>query len=103
MERTIAVWFANGTPVRLVWEGQRLRVNDTPTPLSPADILWHPAITHPPAAHWRGWRFQAVDEAGRAGVFDIRRFEGQDNWRLIAVYDYALENRQGAVTRRAGR
>jgi hypothetical protein len=96
MERAIAVWFVNETPVRLVWEGQRFRVNDTPTPLRPEDILWHPAITHPPKASWLGWRFQAVDEHGNAAVFDIRQFETGPHWQLVAVHDY-LPQEQHAV------
>ncbi len=82
------MWFVNETPVRLVWEGQRFRVNDTPTPLRQEDIWWHPAITHPPRASWRGWRFQAVDEHGNAAVFDIRQFETHPHWQLVAVHDY---------------
>lgn len=85
MDREVAVWFVDGVPVRLVWEGRRYRVNDTPTPLAPDDV-WHPAITHPPRA-WHGWRFQAVDTEGRASVFDIRRFESQQHWQLVAVHD----------------
>lgn len=89
----IAVWFANDKPVRVIWEGQRFRVNDTPTPLSPEDIWWHPAITHSPRSSWCGWRFQAVDEAGAAAVFDIRQFETQSFWQLIAVHDYPAQQR----------
>jgi len=97
MERTIAVWFVNETPVRLVWEGERFRVNDTPTPLRPEDVMWHPAITHPPRASWRGWRFQAIDERGIAAVFDIRQFEKSPHWQLVAVHDY-LPREHSAVT-----
>jgi hypothetical protein len=88
MERAIAVWFVNETPIRLVWEGQRFGVNDTPTPLRPEDIWWHHAITHPPRASWRGWRFQAVDKHGNAAVFDIRQFKTHPHWQLVAVHDY---------------
>ncbi len=98
MERTVAVWFANEVPVRLVWEGQRFRVNDTPTPLSADDILWHPTITHPPCDAWRGWRFQAVDDAGQSAVFDIRQFDSA-HWVLLAVHDYLPEQDHPAARR----
>lgn len=47
MERIVAVWFANETPVLLVWEGQRFRVNDTPTPLSPEEPRSSPGAEQP--------------------------------------------------------
>jgi hypothetical protein len=87
--REAAVWFANGVPVRLVYRGARYRVNDTPKPLSPADILghmWHPAITHPPK-EWHGWRFHALDEDGRTRMFDIRHFETAPHWIVLKVYE----------------
>jgi hypothetical protein len=95
VDEEIAVWFAGGVPVRLVWGGTRYRVNDVPTPLTAADILWHPMITHPPVADWRGWRFQAVDDHGDAVVFDIREAPVERHWRVVAVY--GDEGRHSAV------
>jgi hypothetical protein len=95
VDEEIAVWFAGGVPVRLVWGGVRYRVNDVPTPLTPADIWWPPLITHPPLADWRGWRFQAVDDAGAAAVFDIREVAVERRWKLVRVYDEQLSARHG--------
>ena len=84
----IAVWTVNGVPSRLVWEGLRYRVNDTPTRLTTADIieyLWHPSLTHP-LPMWRGWRFQAVNDRGHALVFDVREIDGE-SWQLVRAWD----------------
>jgi hypothetical protein len=94
----LTVWTINGMPARLVWEGRRYRVNDTPTPLDADDIFeltWHPALTHPLPA-WRGWRFQAVDDQHHALVFDVR--EGIDGgpWHLLRTYDYTASARRSA-------
>ena len=105
----IAVWFAGGAPVRLVWRGVRYRVNDVPTALSPADIWWPPQITHPPMADWRGWRFQAVDDEGIATVFDIREVDLQSSlaarrWEIVAVHgEAALADRPRAGRARGAR
>ena len=91
MDHFISVWLANGVPARLVWQRRRFRVNDTPTRISAADIWWHPAMTHPPADDWLGWRFQAVDDAGLAGVFDVRQLN-DGRWTLLGwPYDYQRE------------
>jgi len=87
MQDTVVVWLSNGVPARIMWKGQRYRVNDTPTRLGdPLDAWWHPAVTHPPEP-WFGWRFQAVDERGVARVFDVRHREQRAEWELIRVYD----------------
>ena len=83
----VAVWLASGIPVRLVWNGRRYRVNDRPTRHGgPLDYWWHPVITHLPEP-FDGWRFQAVDEAGQALMFEVRLIAGSDQWELITVYD----------------
>lgn len=83
----VAVWLTNGIPVRLVWEGRRHRVNDTPTRLGdPSVDWWLPVITHPPA-EWIGWRFQAVDEDGRAFMFEVQYIESREEWELLRVYE----------------
>jgi hypothetical protein len=82
----------NGVPARLIWEGERYRVNDTPTRLGPADIFeltWHPAMTHPLPASWIGWRFQAVnDGTRRAVVFDAREGLDGERWRILRTLDW---------------
>lgn len=83
----VALWLVDGTPVRLVWEGRRYRVNDTPTRLGdPLDVWWHPAITHP-LEPFDGWRFQAVDEGGRALMFEVQHVENRGEWELLRVYE----------------
>ena len=82
----IAVWTVDeGRPVRVVWRGERYRVNDRPTLLAEALIWWHPAVTHPIPPE--GWRFQAVSEStGIARVFDIQE-QANGRWDLLRVYD----------------
>lgn len=76
---TVALWFTDGVPVRLVYEDTRYRVTDTPTRLedSNPDLAYRLGFS--------GWRFQGTDERGLGHVFDVRR-EG-DEWRVIRVYD----------------
>jgi hypothetical protein len=86
----ITVWTVNGVPARLVWEGRRYKVNDTPTRLSADemfDLLQHPAITHP-LPTWTGWRFQAVGPDKLAVMFEVR--EGVDGgpWHLLRAFDF---------------
>ncbi|WP_416264298.1 hypothetical protein ACNANV_17575 [Curtobacterium flaccumfaciens pv. flaccumfaciens] len=65
------VWWAEGTPTRLVWAGRRWRVSDTPTRLTVTRAELPTAITHAPE-HTVGWRFQATsDDDGEALVVDI--------------------------------
>lgn len=65
------VWWAEGTPTRLVWAGRRWRVSDTPTRLTVTRAELPTAITHAPE-RTVGWRFQATsDEDGEALVVDI--------------------------------
>lgn len=81
----VALWLDTaGRPERLVWLGERWRVNDSPTPLE--DLAYHPAITHPPArASQPGWRFQAVAESGEVRVFDVRLDRGE--WVILRVFE----------------
>lgn len=86
----ITVWTLNGIPTRLVWDGRRYRINDTPTRLTADEIFeltWHPALTHPLPA-WRGWRFQAVGDDRLAVMFEVR--EGVDGgpWYLLRAFDF---------------
>ena len=77
--KTVAIWLANGEPVRLVHEGRRYRVSDMPTRLEDEnpDHAYRLGLT--------GWRFQGTDEDGLSLMFVIRRTG--DEWRLIKTYD----------------
>lgn len=77
----VAVWLVEGRPVRIVWQGRRYKVNDTPTRLE-IDAWWHPVMTHP-LEPVDGWRFQARDAAGDVRLFDVRRVG--DEWELLRV------------------
>jgi hypothetical protein len=75
----VRVWLVDGRPVRLVHDGTRYRVTDTPTRLEDEnpDLAYRLGLT--------GWRFQGTDEHGLSHMFDIR-CDG-DQWQLIRVYD----------------
>ncbi|MFW8744954.1 hypothetical protein, partial [Mesorhizobium japonicum] len=86
----IMVWTANGVPARLIWEGRRYRVNDTPTPLSADEIFertWHPAMTHP-LPGWSGRRFQAKGPDGLSLMFEVREPIEGGAWHLLRAHDY---------------
>ena len=76
---TVAVWLTDGTPDRLVWNGNRYRVSDHPTPLED-EFYW---VTHPPVGIV-GWRFQGTAEDGTTRMFDIR--QNGDGWTLVRIY-----------------
>lgn len=76
---TVAVWLVNEVPARLVHQGTRYRVTDTPTRLEDED----PELTY--RLNLTGWRFQGTDDDGLSHMFDIRRDGG--DWRLMRVYD----------------
>jgi hypothetical protein len=79
----VAVWTTpRGVPQRLVWNGIRYRVTDTPTRLEPD----YSALTHPPPS-LDGWRFQGSDDSGTTLVFDVRLDVDSRVWRLIRVYE----------------
>jgi hypothetical protein len=54
----VAIWMANDVPTRLVHDGVRYRVTDTPTRLEDAnpDVAYRLNLT--------GWRFQGTNESG---------------------------------------
>lgn len=79
----VAVWSADGVPARLVWDGRRYRVSDTPTPIR--DEIDVPGMTHP-LSRRIGFRMQVTDEAGRSSVVDIHE-SLSGRWTLVAVYD----------------
>lgn len=81
----IALWLDDGRPVRLVWEGRRYTVNDTPTRLGdPAETWWPAEIMHAPPG-FIGWRFQARDRGGDVRMFEVRQVDGE--WELLRVYE----------------
>lgn len=82
----VTLWFDDGTPARIVWNGRRYRVNDTPTRLD--DELadwWHAAIAQPTITR-PGWRFQARDDADDVRMFEVQPAAG-DRWELLRVYE----------------
>jgi hypothetical protein len=82
VDGAVAVWTGDaGVPVRLLWNGLRFRVTDTPTRLEPDfALMTHPAILD-------GWRFQGTSEDGETHVFDVIFSESRREWRLIRVYE----------------
>jgi hypothetical protein len=84
----VAIWLdAHGAPARMVWNGIRFRVTDTPTRLGPEpELLLSPALTHPPVP-LSGWRFQGTSRDGESHVFDVRLAGERAAWELIRVID----------------
>jgi hypothetical protein len=81
LDSTVTVWTTPaGVPSRVVWEGRRYRVSDSPTRLEPDYEL----ITHPPLLN--GWRFQGTSDDGESRVFDVLFSESRQEWRLLRVY-----------------
>ena len=70
-----------GIPTRLVWQGQRFTVSDTPTPLD----LDLEAVTHLTTVPI-GWRFQGTSAGGDSLVFDVFAFDRANEWRVIRTY-----------------
>jgi hypothetical protein len=79
-----AVWLANGVPARLVWNGVRYRVSDSPTPLT--EDAWAPGLTHA-ARRVIGWRFQGTTSGGFALMFEIAESEAAAGWSVLRVYE----------------
>lgn len=79
----VGVWIEGGVPARLVWEGIRYVVTDTPTPIRGSFL--DELMTHPlePVI---GWRFQGTSESGETHVFDVHA-AARGEWQLVAVYD----------------
>lgn len=79
----VTVWTDDrGRPERLVVDGTRYRVSDTPTVLESGYDL---AATHPlngPAA----WRFQGTDDDGRSVMFEVRPIMARTEWLLLRSY-----------------
>ncbi|MCU1438008.1 MAG: hypothetical protein JWP66_1095 [Naasia sp.] len=77
----VVVWFSNGVPARLVRDGVRYRVTDTPTPLT--EDAWCPPMTHA-APRLIGWRFQGTAANGASLMFEI--VEAQHTWHVLRTY-----------------
>ena len=75
----VMIWMVDDVPARLVHEGIRYRVTDTPTRLEDDE----PELTY--RLNLTGWRFQGTDDAGLSHMFDVRR--AGPEWRLMRVYD----------------
>jgi hypothetical protein len=79
----VAVWIAEGLPDRLVWDGRRYRVSDTPTAIR-EDVMVS-GMTHP-IARRIGFRMQVTGEDGQSAVVDVHE-AASGEWTLVAVYD----------------
>jgi hypothetical protein len=78
----VAVWTGeSGCPERLVWNGRRYRVSDTPTRLE-ADTSF---VTHLPPVE-PAWRFQGITESGECLVFDVGFDTSLQRWCLLSTY-----------------
>lgn len=84
----VTIWLdALGAPARMVRDGRRYRVSDTPTRLGPEPgAPVSPAITHPPRP-LMGWRFQGTADDGESRIFDVRRTNVSGPWELFRVID----------------
>jgi hypothetical protein len=79
---TLTVWVdSQGVPDRMVWEGTRYRVTDTPTPLE-LDLN---AVTHLSILP-TGWRFQGTNDEGESLVFDVISVGDAHRWRVLNTY-----------------
>jgi len=78
----VAVWTDTaGVPSRLVWNGRRYRVTDTPTQ---GEIDWE-ALTHPPSKA-PAWRFQGNTDDGDVLMFDVQYDAVRAEWCLLRTY-----------------
>ncbi len=79
---SVTVWVgAQGIPERFVWDGERYRVSDSPTPLE-CDFA---AVAHPSGMPL-GWRFQGTNESGETRMFDVLYDDRSREWRLLHTY-----------------
>jgi hypothetical protein len=79
---SVTLWTnEQGVPERFVWEGERFRVTDTPTPVEfEIGLLTH--FTVGPI----GWRLQGTNERGDSLMFDIGQFAAGHEWHVIRTY-----------------
>jgi hypothetical protein len=74
------LWLVNDVPARMIYNGRRWRVTDTPTRLR--ESVWSAPLEHHHGLY--GWRFQATDPDGESVVFDVYRTE--DDWHVHRSY-----------------
>ncbi len=76
----LTLWVGeDGGPERIVFDGRRYRVTDSPTRLE-LDMAW---VTHLPQIPL-AWRFQGTDEDGDSVMFDI--VQHGEEWRVLRTY-----------------
>jgi hypothetical protein len=80
----VTVWWAEGEPSRIVWQGRRWRVTDQPTRLTGTPEFLPAPLTHAPERTF-GWRFQASADDGAVLVVDVVR-DG-DAWNVVRVWN----------------
>jgi hypothetical protein len=82
LDKAVTVWTSeHGVPERFVWEGERFRVTDTPTPLEfEIGLITHVSVVP------IGWRLQGTDEHGESLMFDIGQFAAGREWHVIRTY-----------------
>jgi hypothetical protein len=74
----VQVWDdGSGKPRRVLWQGVRYSVSDSPTRLMIDDFAVTHPLTPPP-----GWRFQATAPDGDTRIFDIRWSPLDEQWML---------------------
>lgn len=81
VEHPATLWFAADIPVRMVFNGRRWRVTDTPTRLRHS--IWEASLQQHRGRC--GWRFQGTDDDGISLVFDV--FRGEDGWGVDKSYE----------------
>jgi hypothetical protein len=85
IDTEVALWLVDNVPARMVWQGQRWRVIDTPTPIIGEPGWLPPMVTHP-SGRLAGWRFVAkADDSAPSRVFDV--YGSESGWRVRDVWD----------------
>jgi len=79
IEHDATLWMRDDIPDRMVYNGRRWRVTDTPTRLRHS--IW--TIIEEGSGVY-GWRFKATDPSGDSRVFDV--FKSESGWRVQHVY-----------------
>ncbi|PMC01700.1 hypothetical protein CJ226_17635 [Microbacterium sp. UMB0228] len=80
IDHFVTVWLTHGVPTRMVLDGRRWIVTDTPYTSGRSG-----AVVLNVAEQCDGWRFQA-SRAGQSFVFDVFADAG-GHWHVHRVYD----------------
>lgn len=80
IEHIATLWMADDVPARMVYDGKRWRVTDTPTRIR-REFWASPTTTDTSLS---GWRFQGTDESGHSLVFDL--FKDGEGWHVDRTY-----------------